>query len=975
MPVALCFFLSGAAALILQVLWTRMLGHVFGATALAVSTTLTVFMAGLALGSHFGGKYAHRLKRPLVAFAALETAVGAYGLLVPSLFEMLPSLQRAVGLELGFWGYALFRFVMVALILALPTTAMGATLPILAQGVVKRSDEMASRVGALYAANTFGAVLGAFVAGFVLIPDYGITTTVYLAAAIDLFVAVLVLLLFTVGGSKLLLTRVRAQPADELLDEFEHDQAPLPPTPARVQNVTLFVFAASGAAAMAMEVLWSRAVGVVIGASTYSFTLILTTFLVGLASGAAITSAYVERLKSPVRVLAWVEIAVGATALLASALIDRAPFWLLEAAQGPGITMDGIYRTNFFIAAAITFPSTLALGAVMPLVVRVLAPRGEGEAGAIVGRAYAVNTLGAIVGSFAGGFLILPLLGVEYGLLACALGSVALGVGLAVSSGVQPKRFVIAGALAVAFVMVLPRWDVRRWTAGMFRMYLARTVYDEGWEPYGKVIYHRDGVVTTVTVEQQDDGVGVSLKVNGKVDASDIGDMPTQILSGLLPYLLHEGPKDTLVIGYGSGVTPGAVLQAPVDTVRVAEIEDAVYEAANTHFSHVNHAPHTHERCELHVDDGRNFLLTRDDTYDIIISEPSNPWMSGAASLFTQDFFEIAKGRLREGGVFLQWLQLYELAPKNIHALVRTFHSVFPYVLIFTPDPTSNDTFLIGAEHPLKLSRARIQASLDNEVLAKELLRAKVDHPDDFFGLFMLGTDEVGPFVGPGPINTDDNALIEYAAPKDLLTYAVRDAAVPFIEAARGQRLQMTKKYFEGWSRSPEDLGRLGYALLQQGRLQDARAFAEEARAGGHRTDRLLRLVEYVDEQDDEPVVIANPETKNDELYAKVVFDMTEGDDRNALARLDEVEKSEDRSLAHRFLYAYLCYREGRLGDAEYLIREVMKDDLFVAQHPTTLYYAGRIAMYSGRFGEGLAFLERFDDTRLSEQAQLPAPK
>lgn len=971
LPVAICFFLSGAAALILQVLWTRMLGHVFGATALAVSTTLTVFMAGLALGSHLGGRIAHRLKRPLLAFAVLETAVGAYGLLVPTLFELLPTLQRAVGLELGFWGYAVFRFFMVAVILALPTTAMGATLPILAQGVVQRSDEMASRVGTLYAANTFGAVAGAFLAGFVLIPDLGITTTVYLAAAIDLLVAVLVLALFSFGGATLLLKRVRDPAPDELLEELVHDEVPLEPAPQRVQNASLLVFAASGAAAMAMEVLWTRAVGVVIGASTYSFTLILTTFLVGLASGAAITSAYVERLKDPVKVLAWVEVAVGATALVASALIDRAPFWLLEAAQGPGITMDGIYRTNFLIAAAITFPSTLALGAVMPLVVRILAPRGEGAAGAIVGRAYTVNTLGAIVGSFAGGFVILPLLGVEWGLLGAALASVALGVGLALLAGLPRPRFLVAGALCLVAVLAMPRWDVRRWTAGMFRMYLARTVYDEGWEPYGEVIYHRDGVVTTVTVEQQEDGVGVSLKVNGKVDASDIGDMPTQILSGLLPYLLHEGPEEVLVIGYGSGVTPGAVLQAPVKRVRVAEIEDAVYEAANTHFSHVNHAPHTHERCELFVDDGRNFLLTRDDTYDVIISEPSNPWMSGAASLFTQDFFRIAKSRLREGGVFLQWLQLYELAPENIHALVRTFHSVFEHVLVFTPDPTSNDTFLIGAAHPLRLRRERVQESLQDERLKPELARAKVDDPDDFFGLFLLGTDEVGPFVGPGPINTDDNALIEYAAPRDLLTYAVRDAAVPFIEAARGKRLEMTKKYFEGWSREPDDLARLALELLRQGRLDDARAFAEEAHAGGHRVDRLLRLVQYVQEQDDEPVVIANEDTKKDELYARAVIDMTEGDDRNALARLDEVDKSEDKSLAHRFLYAYLCYREGRLGDAEYLIQDVMKDDLFVARHPATLYYAGRIAMYSGRFEDGIAFLERFDDTRLSERAEL----
>ncbi|CAN0576445.1 unnamed protein product, partial [Laminaria digitata] len=240
----------------------------------------------------------------------------------------------------------------------------------------------------------------------------------------------------------------------------------------------------------------------------------------GLATGAAIVSAYVERIKDPVRALAWVEVSVGVSALLASLLIDRVPFWLLEAAQGPGVTMDSIYVTNFFIAAAITFPPTLALGAVMPLVVRILAPKGDSEAGAVVGRAYALNTLGAIIGSFAGGFIILPLLGVEWGLMSTAMLSIGLGVGLAWVAGTQVPRFVIAGALALTFVLAMPRWDVRRWTAGVFRMYLARSVFSDGWEPYGEVVYHRDGVVTTVTVEQQEDKVGVSLKVNGKVDAS-----------------------------------------------------------------------------------------------------------------------------------------------------------------------------------------------------------------------------------------------------------------------------------------------------------------------------------------------------------------------------------------------------------------------------------------------------------------------
>ncbi len=961
MPVAICFFLSGAAALILQVLWTRMLGHVFGATALAISTTLTVFMGGLALGSHLGGRFAPRLKRPLIAFAVLETAVGLYGLLVPTLLDFMPAALNAVAsAEYGFWSYAVGRFVFVALILIVPTTAMGATLPILAEGVVKRSDKIASDVGRLYAANTFGAVAGAFSAGFILIPSLGITMTVYLAAGIDLFVAVAVVALGSIGGEALLLRIRQRKTADDILrGVLEIEPVAVS---ARERTLALFGFGVSGAAAMALEVLCSRLVGVVIGASTYSFTLILTTFLVGLAIGAAWMTRRIDRIADPVTWLAGVEIVVGLTAILTTTFADRLPMWLHAVAREAGVTMTQIYFTNFLIAAAVMLPATLALGAVMPLVVRIIAPAGADHAGPIVGRAYALNTLGSIVGSFLGGFVMLPVLGVERGIHVAGATSMLLGVAL-VMQRPRALKWVAGAALAGALLIAVgPRWDVRTWTAGMFRMYLATTVYRDGWSPHGEVVFHEDGVATSVTVERQTDGVGVSLKVNGKVDASDIGDMPTQILSGLLPVMLHPDPEDVLVIGYGSGVTPGAVLQAPVKKVTVAEIESAVYAASNQHFAHVNHRPADDPRTSLVVDDGRNFLLRNAGReFDVIISEPSNPWMTGAASLFTQDFFTIAKSRLAPDGVFLQWLQLYELGPDNIHALIRTFHASFEYVVMFTPDPRSNDTFLVGARHPLKLDRKRLAAMLEDPALRKELDRAEVRRPEDMIGLFLVGGEDIPRLVGPGPLNTDDNSLIEYAAPKDLLTFAASDPDLPFIEEMEGRRLDQLGRYFVGFGARPDDYRAAARSLLAQGRLADAKRFAEEARLEGADVSFLRRLIAYVDEVDSQPVVVASKDTKDDETYAMSAYTMMQGNDRDALALLESIEDVEDKSLAHRFLYAFLCYRRDRFIDASYLIEKVVADDAFVAANPSALYYAGRITYYDGHYRDGLEYFERFD--------------
>ena len=948
-----------------------MLGHVFGATALAVSTILTVFMGGLALGSHLGGRWAPRLKRPLLTFAVLESAVGLYGLLVPVLLDAMPSVQRAViPSGVGFWAYAVARFILVVAVLILPTTAMGATLPVLAQGVVQRSADMAEEVGRLYAANTFGAVVGALIGGFYLIPELGMTMTVYVAAAVDIAVALIVAGLFGWGGAAVLLGRR----SDNLL-RLEFEVASKVPIRTVDRRKSLTVFALSGGAAMALEVLWTRTIGVVIGASTYSFTLILTTFLVGLALGAAWMTRRIRRIADPVKVLAYTQLTVGATAVLANLLVDRLPSLLHSVARSQDVTLEQLYLTNFLISALVMLPSTLALGAVMPLVVKIITPDDETDAGPVVGRAYALNTVGAIGGSFLAGFVVLPTIGVERGVGLASLVSLTLGVWLLLDRTTLRWRAVAVAAVASAVVLFAPRWDVRAWTSGLFRMYLARNVYAEGWSPHGEVIFHRDGLATTVTVERQQDGVGISLKVNGKVDASDIGDMPTQVLSGLLPVMLHPDPKDVLVVGYGSGVTPGAVLQAPVESLRVAEIESGVYEASNRHFAHVNNRPHLDPRTTLSVDDGRNYLRTQTRDYDIIISEPSNPWMTGAASLFTTDFFTIAKRRLRPNGIFLQWLQLYELSTQNVHTLIRTFHHVFPHVLIFSPDPTSNDMLLLGAESPLLVRKDRIRQCLADPRLKAELDKAGFESPEDLLGLLLIDDRRLPDYVGIGPLNTDDNALIEFAAPKDLLTYSTRDAHLPFIYALDGRRNELLGTAFKGFG--PPWL-HVADRLLWSGRLEDAREFLERARQDKEAgVDRVERIAQYVGGPDSEPVIVADEVTKADSEYARSALAMLDRQERDALAVADGATDFADRSSAHRLLYAFLCYRAERYGMAEMLLEPLVDDPAYAKEYPSVLYYAGRIHLFQGEYREAMKYFSRFDDVRPAEdtsKAVLPPP-
>jgi spermidine synthase len=1004
--VSVCFFLSGAAALVLQVLWTRMLGHVFGATALAVSTTLTAFMGGLALGAYLGGKWAPKLRRPLLVFAALEVAVGVYGLFVPTFLEVLVPIQRAMGVGLGtsFLGYSLVRFVIVTLILLLPTTAMGATLPILAEGVVKSGRDVASKVGELYSANTFGAVFGAFFAGFVLIPRLGIQTTVYLAAAIDLGVAGLVVALWRFGqGERYLLAAARLDAPDAAVALFDPVEV-VDATP-RTARVALVAFALSGAAAMILEVLWTRAVGVIIGASTYAFTLILCTFLVGLSVGAAWMTRRIDRVAEPVRYLARAQVTVGLCAIGGSLFLDKLPLLLQATARSADATIGAVYAVNFGIAALVMLPSALALGTIMPLVVRILAPRGADHAGPIVARAYVLNTLGAIGGSFAGGFVVLPLLGVEHGLELAAGLSLAVGAMLALYTvhvyrptptdveaavlvgeappveTIEPRasRLILAAAaVGVVLLVVKPSWNVPAWTAGLFRYYLVKNAYYHGWDWDGRLLFHKDGIATTVTVEGSKEGVGVSLKVNGKVDASDIGDMPTQVLSGLLPIVAHPGdPKQVLIIGFGSGVTPGAVLQAPVDKVDLVEIEQAVLDAALTHFAHVNHRPDTDPRFTPIVDDGRNFLLTHDRRYDVIISEPSNPWMSGASSLFTQDFWRIAQGRLADDGVFLQWLQLYELSAENVEALFATFRSVFPEVVVFSPSPRSNDTLVLGSRRPISLDRAKLARAFADAKLGAELLRAEVSTPEDFVGLLLQGSRDVADIVKAGRINTDDNALIEFGAPLDLLEYADKEARHKILENIDGRRLEVAPAHFRGFDfDDPRTLTTLGERLVRQGRLTDAthaidRVSTATRSPGARLAARVARvraIVERFEEPDSEAVVIDLPETRDDEVYARAVSAMLRGHDRDALSIVESIEGFEKQGPAHRFLHAYLCYRNERTLDAEFLLEAVLADEAFVAANPTVLYYAARIQSDRGRYDRAADGFHRFLDAPRPEE-------
>ncbi len=483
-------------------------------------------------------------------------------------------------------------------------------------------------------------------------------------------------------------------------------------------------------------------------------------------------------------------------------------------------------------------------------------------------------------------------------------------------------------------------------------------------------------------------GESFVLKNNGKVEASDRHDMPTQILVGLLPVLLRSGSdQQVFVIGYGSGVTVGAVTQDDrVSRIDVAELEPAVLAAADRFFADLSHRPAADPRVHRFIGDGRNVLLASPRRYDVIVSEPSNPWIAGVASLFTADFYRAARQRLGAGGLFCQWAQLYELGPARVKMIYRTFGSVFPHVYAFTPGDETTDTILIGSDAPLSLDRERLADLLrGSPALAAELARADVSSPDELVASLLLGPDEIASFTAGAELNTDDNALLEHTAPRDLLA-SVRGN--PFARAVRGPAWPyghldgIVTGMGAGRAAAEADLA---LALVGYGRRREAGAWLARARGdpGGRAAlvDRVLRLSDPVDYSDPELVVTAGD---GGPLPAPAASLFRRGDParRNAAAadvaesyrlladgrwlpawRLLErlpARASDEAGRDLDLVAAYAAYKALDLDAARELLGPLYDSPDFGARRPAASYYMGRASYGLGAFRDGARALERF---------------
>jgi spermidine synthase len=771
--VAACLLLSGTGSLVLEVVWSRLLKLVFGSTTLAISTILVAYMLGLGLGGLLGGRLAARLRNGVRAYGWFEVAIALYAFAVPWILELFLPLSRTVLAPLSFWPAALLRFGAVLLFFLLPTLMMGATLPVLVAAVARSRADLARRVGLLYGINTFGAVSGVLLASFVLFPLVGVFWSNAIGAGADLLVGLLAVFV--------LAPRLSTQPAP---DEPAEEPPPAPVGERRRWNPVLVSYSAVGFTALGYEVCWTRALSMVTGSSIYAFTAMLAAFLAGIALGSLVARRWFDDLRRPLPLYAGGMALLGVLALGTMISFAWLPDAFLRVMEYVGVSGGTMVLASTLLSIGVMILPTLVLGALFPLVTRAAAASAGAEPSRVVADVYFVNTIGSAAGAFAAGFVFIPWIGLQRTM---ALG-VALNLGLAAALLLWQREWtgrrrnavaVVVAAAALVVAVAPPRWDELQMTRGGF--YRPRAQMDFGLVPEPlegidneRILYYRDGLNTTVSVHRVRGGL--SLRLGGKTDASLI-DMSTQELSGHIPMLFGPPAERALVVGYASGVTAGAVTLHDIEKLDVVELEPAVLEGSRW-FDPYNHRPLEDPRVQVHVADGRNFLQTTPERYDVIISEPSNPWISGCSNLFTREYFELVRERLRPGGRLLQWMQLYGMDPSSIRAVLRAVRTEFDHVYGFLYFADHVDFLMLASDRPLEPGALPRWDDIDPAV-REDLRRVSVFSTADLWSLLRVTPAGIDAFLAEqtGPVNTDDNMYVELRAPWTMYEPAERNVA------------------------------------------------------------------------------------------------------------------------------------------------------------------------------------------------------
>lgn len=786
MSVFVLFFSSGVSGLVYEVVWTRQLTYLFGATLFAVATVLSSFMGGLALGSYLFGKWSDRYRNNLKLFGLLEIGIGISALLLPLFFSLLDPLYRILyqNFKAGFFVLSLLRFVCTFLVLLIPTTLMGGTLPVLSRFMVKENRSLGLNVGVLYSLNTLGAVLGCFLTGFVFIAILGIRGSTMLAVAINVLV----------GLASIWLASGVPSPVPETKDSEirEEDRAtPLhgieePASSRKIVYAVLWCYAISGFLALSYQVVWNRALVFtfdVMKNTTYSFTAMLTVFLIGLSLGGMVMSVFVDRQKDPLRLFALIELLIGLFGAFSFFAIFHlgpgiAPFDLNEKAAtlnwGAGV-MNVFAKTIVAI-----FMPTFLMGMAFPVATKICVDRIK-SAGFGVGRICSLNTVGAIIGSFASGFILIPILGIAGTIFVLAVGNILIALYLFLINPMLAKG--TRTALAVICLLAISILLVR----------IPRGTQFQEISPTEKMIYYKEGPLATVSVLENSFKYRTLYVDNVGVAGTDRILLTDQKSLAHVPMLLLKDPKSALTVGFGSGGASYSYTRfESINDIHCVEICDTVMDSAPDLLAS-NHgillpfdrkAPmprplkeYTTEaytgyltfdpRYKIILDDVRSYLRFTGRKYDIIATDCTDLRYKSNANLYDYEYFRLCREHITDDGMVVVWMPLAGLSDEMFRLALRTFYRVFPEMSIwYMNNESTHYIILIGTPKPLKIDYELLRSKLEEPAVREDLGELFLADADKILSCFLCDQGGLEEYLKGDKINSENHPFLEFESPK-----------------------------------------------------------------------------------------------------------------------------------------------------------------------------------------------------------------
>jgi spermidine synthase len=762
------FFCSGATALVYEVVWSKFLAQMFGSTIYAQTVVLAVFMGGLALGNKLFGRWADGLRRPVQAYGWLELAIGLYALAFPALDRGADGLFIALGtgwVERPVLLTAL-KGVLAAGLLLGPTILMGGTLPLLAAWLQKHSADAGRGSARFYSVNSLGAVTGSGLAGFFLVQHFGMVATLQIAAAVNILIALAALWLGAAPAAKPATPNLK--PATPAASATGTGRTSPPSNLPLWAGLTVFF---TGGVSMGLEVLAARSLALIFGSSLQSFAIVLMAFILGIGLGAAWIASPKRKVTGPGLIVVLLCLAALWVAFLVFNIERGVDFYRI-ARTGLGRTEMG-YLYHQLLAGGIALivlglPAAW-IGAVVPLMIRLVSADGF-KLGGKVGALLTWNTLGAVTGVLLTGFVLMPAAG-----LRGAFATLALLLGLAALLFAWQRRLrfgLVAAGLACVLPVSLFFVGGEGWkhvmSSGVFRIW--ETTFEPRLMPIRKqhmqILFYEDAPDATVSVEEVDGIIAPAMRgmrTNGKPEGGTGSDFSTQLLVTHLPMLVKPDAKDVFMLGLGSGISAGALLDYPVEQIIIGENCEPVIRASD-YFADWNRHVLRDPRVRIWTEDARTVLKLRPQLYDVIITQPSNPWMAGIGSVFSREYYQLCADRLKPGGIVANWFHVYEISDEVVEMVLRTFCDVFPHVEIW--DAAQGDIIMLGSLTPWASGPEVFRAAMNRPEVSRDLAMIDIHTPEMLLARQLASQRTGAAVAAPGPLQTDLNPRLEYIAPK-----------------------------------------------------------------------------------------------------------------------------------------------------------------------------------------------------------------